>query len=125
VRLLLDTHVLLWLMAGSRRLDSAVRSRMQQAEAVYASSVSIWEIAIKRQIGKIQEDPEIVVNELETAGIRELQVSNLHAVAVGRLPLLHRDPFDRLLIAQAISEPMQFMTGDAKLREYTELAIVI
>jgi PIN domain nuclease of toxin-antitoxin system len=112
-------------MAGSRRLDSAVRSRMQQAEAVYASSVSIWEIAIKRQIGKIQEDPEIVVNELETAGIRELQVSNLHAVAVGRLPLLHRDPFDRLLIAQAISEPMQFMTGDAKLREYTELAIVI
>lgn len=125
MRLLLDTHALLWLMEGSPRLSSKTSALIQDAEAVYVSSASIWEIAIKWRIGKIKEDPEIVVEHLERAGLRELQVANRHAVAAGSLPLLHRDPFDRLLIAQAIVEPMRFVTADAQLKAYSELVIVI
>ena len=125
MRLLLDTHALLWLMEDDPRLSSKASALIQDAEAVYVSSASIWEIAIKWRIGKIEEDPEIVVEQLERAGLRELQVANRHAVAAGRLPLLHRDPFDRLLIAQAIVEPMRFLTADARLKAYSDLVIAI
>jgi PIN domain nuclease of toxin-antitoxin system len=125
VRLLLDTYVLLWLMAGNARLNSRARSLVQESDEVFVSSASIWEIAIKWRVGKIEEDPQVIVDQLEKAGLRELQVTNRHAVAAGRLPLLHHDPFDRLLIAQAICEPMRLLTADAKLAGYSELVIVI
>jgi len=92
---------------------------------VYVSSASVWEIAIKARIGKIEEDPEEVVERIEQAGLRELPVSARHAVAAGKLPLLHRDPFDRLLVAQAITEPMRLLTADAQLAAYSELIITI
>ena len=99
MRLLLDTHALLWLMAGNPLLTPRASSLIQDADEVYVSSASIWEIAIKWHIGKIEEYPEIVAAKLERAGLRELLVTNRHAIAVGRLPLLHNDPFDRLLVA--------------------------
>jgi PIN domain nuclease of toxin-antitoxin system len=87
--------------------------------------VSLWEIAIKYRLGKIEENPQIVVETLESAGLRELQTTNRHAVATCDLPLLHRDPFDRLLVAQAISEGMHLLTVDTRLAAYSELVTVI
>jgi PIN domain nuclease of toxin-antitoxin system len=125
MRLLLDTHVLLWLMAGSQRLKPKTRALIDSASEVYVSSVSIWEIAIKYRVGKIEEDPEEIVERLEEAGLRELPVLTRHAVAAGKLPLLHRDPFDRLLVAQAITEPLRLLTADPQLAAYSELIVTI
>jgi PIN domain nuclease of toxin-antitoxin system len=112
-------------MSDSARLNSKARSLIQNADEVFISSASIWEIAIKWRIGKIEEDPQIVVDQIQNAGLRDLHVTNCHAVTAGKLPLYHHDPFDRLLVAQAVSEPMRLLTVDAKLAEYSELVIVI
>lgn len=123
MRLLLDTHVLLWLMEQNPRLRRSARSLIADASEVYVSSASLWEIAIKWRLGKIEEDPQTVLDQLGAAGLRELQVTNRHAVATGRLPLLHNDPFDRLLVAQAMTEPMRLLTSDEQLLAYSELVI--
>jgi PIN domain nuclease of toxin-antitoxin system len=125
MRLLLDTHALLWLMEDSPRLSKAGRSAIADASEVYVSTASIWEVAIKWRLRKMEEDPGIVVEKLEAAGIKELPVANRHAVATAKLPLLHRDPFDRLLVAQAISENMRLLTADARLAAYSELVVTI
>lgn len=125
MRLILDTHVLLWLLEDSSRLSASARSVIVRASGVYVSTASIWEIAIKWRLGKLAEDPVVVVGQLGAVGIEELPVINHHAVASGRLPLLHRDPFDRLLVAQAMTERMQFLTADARLAAYSELVLVV
>jgi PIN domain nuclease of toxin-antitoxin system len=125
MRLLLDTHTLLWLMEENPRLSPQACSLIRNAEQVYVSTASIWEIAVKRQIGKIEEDTEMVVARLGQAGLCELQVTNRHAIAAGRLPLLHRDPFDRLLVAQAMTEPLHLLTADKQLQAYSELVIAL
>jgi PIN domain nuclease of toxin-antitoxin system len=125
VKVLLDTHCLLWLMQENPRLNRNARSQIAQASEVYVSSASIWEIGIKWRLGKIEEDPQIVADQLDAAGLVELQVTNRHAIASSRLPLLHNDPFDRLLIAQAITEPLHFLTADAHLAAYSPLVITI
>jgi PIN domain nuclease of toxin-antitoxin system len=123
MRLLLDTHVLLWLMQGDTRLSPQARATIENAAEVYVSIGSIWEIAIKWRLGKMEESPEEVVATIEKAGLLELPVNARHAVATSKLPLLHRDPFDRLLVAQAITEPMRLLTSDAQLSAYSELVI--
>ena len=125
MRLLLDTHVIIWLMEDDSRLNAEARKLIASAQDVFASSASIWEIAIKARLGKLRIDVERLILRLAQAGIGELHVTNGHAVATGRLPLLHRDPFDRLLVAQAISEPMRLLTSDAQLAAYSELVTVI
>jgi len=125
VILLLDTNVLLWLMEDDPQLTASAHSLIVNASEVYISSASIWEIAIKWRLGKIEENPEVVAEQLLAAGLKELPVSNRHAIETGRLPLLHRDPFDRLLIAQAISEPLHLLTADTQLRQYSELVIQV
>lgn len=125
MRLLLDTNILLWLMGGGPDLRGQARSLIVDAEQVFVSPISLWEIAIKRQLGKMQEDAELIAKQLEPAGLRELPVSYSHALAVGRLPLLHRDPFDRLLVAQAMTETMRLLTADRQLAAYSELVIAI
>ena len=123
MRLLLDTHVLLWLMEENLRLRRSALSLISDASEVYVSSASLWEIAIKWRLGKIEEDPQTVMDQLDAAGLRELRVTNRHAVATAKLPLLHHDPFDRLLVAQAITEPMRLLTSDDQLLAYSELVI--
>jgi PIN domain nuclease of toxin-antitoxin system len=123
VRFLLDTHILIWLMADSSRLNEQARSLIANAAEVYVSPVSIWEIAIKNRLGKIEEDAGLIVAKLEAAGLIELDVTYRHALATSKLPLLHGDPFDRLLVAQAITEPMRFLTSDKLLCAYSELVI--
>ena len=125
MRLLLDTHILLWLMDGDARLNGGARNLILNAQEVFASTASIWEIAIKARQGKLKIDPERLLAMLAKAGIGELPVSNPHAVATGKLPLIHLDPFDRLLIAQAITETMQLLTADAKLSGYSHLVIQV
>lgn len=125
MRLLLDTNILLWLMSDNKRLTSSARSLIVDASEVYVSSVSLWEVAIKWRIGKIEEDPRLIAGQLDAAGILELQMTNRHALATGTLPLLHNDPFDRLLIAQAITETMRLLTADAKLKPYSELVTLV
>ena len=118
MRALLDTHVFLWAVSANQRLSSAARARISGAEAVYVSAASIWEVAIKARLGKIEGDPEALVSSIEASGFHELPVSARHAAAVAALPLHHADPFDRLLLAQAFSEPLCLLTVDRALLAY-------
>ena len=125
MRLLLDTHMLLWLMNGNERLTPRARVLIDSASDVYVSAASIWEVAIKRRVGKMEENPEELVATLGKAGLIDLPVEPRHALVTAQLPLLHRDPFDRMLVAQAISETMRLLTTDAQLAAYTELVITV
>lgn len=124
-RILLDTHLLLWAVAEPRKLSSAARSRIDRAE-VFVSAASIWEVSIKAALGKLAADPAELLAEIEPAGFILLPVTGEHAAAVARLPAVHTDPFDRMLIAQAKTEPLLLLTNDAILARYgdcVELAI--
>jgi PIN domain nuclease of toxin-antitoxin system len=125
VRLLLDTHVLLWVLADDAALSNTARAEIDRAEAVYASAASIWEISIKSALGKLKIDQRCLPDRLIEAGFLPLPVTWEHANAVRKLPNLHRDPFDRILIAQAITEPLRFMTADRALAGYSELVVLI
>jgi PIN domain nuclease of toxin-antitoxin system len=121
---LLDTHLLLWALAAPSRLPPRAR-RLIEDEDVYASAASIWEISIKVAIGKLTADPNEVVAALGPAGFRSLAVTLEHAARVQSLPQLHKDPFDRMLIAQALSEPMILLTNDAALAGYGEIVKLV
>lgn len=125
MRLLLDTHVFLWAVAGSVSLKAPVRRTMRDAEAVFVSAASIWEVAIKARLGKIKADPDALVAAIAESGFVELPVRAVHAATVARLPSFHDDPFDRLLIAQAMAEPLRFLTVDATLRRYSDLVTLV
>ena len=121
MNLLLDTHVFIWTLDDDPKLSAAAWSMIETADAVYVSSASIWEAAIKYQLGKINVAPERLLEAVTPSGFLELAVNSRHAAAVAHLPPIHRDPFDRLLIAQAISEPLHFLTADSQLPQYSEL----
>ncbi|MBS0445287.1 MAG: type II toxin-antitoxin system VapC family toxin [Proteobacteria bacterium] len=125
MRLLLDTHVFLWVVAGSRSLKVAARRTIESADEVLVSAASIWEIAIKARLGKIDVDPDLLAAAIAPSGLRELPVRAVHAAAVAKLPMHHADPFDRLLVAQAMSEPARLLTADAMLGQYTELVELV
>ncbi len=118
-RILLDTHLLLWAFAAPERLPIRARRRIDLSE-VFVSAVSIWEVSIKASLGKIQADVNLLLAEIEPAGFTLLPISGEHAVAVGLLPSIHRDPFDRMLVAQARTEPLILLTNDAALTAYGE-----
>jgi PIN domain nuclease of toxin-antitoxin system len=118
MRLLLDTHVFLWAVTANRRLKSRTREFLLQADAVYVSAASIWEIAVKTRLGKIEAEAAFLVEAIDSSGFQELPVSAQHAAAVAKLPLHHSDPFDRLLLAQAFLEPLRFVTADSALAVY-------
>ena len=125
MRLLLDTHLFLWAVAGSPQLRPAARRMIEAADRVYVSAASLWEIAIKARLGKIQADPGELVAAIDASGYVELPITAAHAAAVAQLPLHHRDPFDRLLIAQCMSEPLRFLTPDGILSQYSDLVTVL
>ncbi len=118
MKLLLDTHVLLWALTESPRVD-AIRKRLLAADnEVYFSVASVWEIAIKVSLGKLKADAMEVRDAALEGGFAELPILGPHALHVGGLPWHHRDPFDRLLIAQAAAEPMRLLTADEQLLAY-------
>jgi PIN domain nuclease of toxin-antitoxin system len=125
MRLLLDTHIYLWVVMDSARLTAAARSAIESAEQTFVSAASIWEIGIKARLGKIEADPDQLVSAIESSGFVELPVRAVHTAAAARLPQHHNDPFDRLLVAQAVSEPLRLLTADAVLTRYGELVVVV
>jgi PIN domain nuclease of toxin-antitoxin system len=125
MRLLLDTHVLYWSFYEQRRLSAKALEIIHGASAIFVSSASIWEMAIKVRLGKMKGDPAELASLIDRAGFAELPVLSRHALMVATLPVHHTDPFDRLLVAQAISEPLHLLTLDEQLRRYSELVVVV
>jgi PIN domain nuclease of toxin-antitoxin system len=125
VRLLFDTNVLLWYFWGSERLEPVLDLIRLPDTEVFISAVSWWEIAIKIRIGKLPVDLAELRSLAENHKFLELPLYGRAAEALSGLPKLHNDPFDHMLLAQAITEPMRFITGDALLTEYSSLVMVI
>lgn len=117
MRLLLDTHVVIWWLADDPRLTEEIKVLIDDEPQVYVSAVTIWEVAIKQAIGKLKE-PADLPERIRDAEFRELPVAFDHAMAAGRLPAIHRDPFDRMLVAQASREGLTLVTADAEIRKY-------
>ncbi len=128
MQFLLDTHVLIWVLVEPKKLKPSVLSELRSDEhQVFFSAASIWEIAIKAALGRA-DFPHPVEKILEVAcgvGFTELPVRAAVALTVAALPLHHRDPFDRLLVAQALSLPARLLTADAQLRAYSELVTLV
>jgi len=111
-RLLLDTHVLLWWLQNSKRLGKKARKLIGDPHnEIYVSAVSGWEIAIKRNMGKLKA-PDALENVIEESGFLPLPITFFHGEQAGQLPPHHRDPFDRMLIAQAQAEGLVIITSD-------------
>ena len=127
-RLLLDTHLLLWWLNGNPQLPQAVVELVQAPEAeVFVSQASLWEMAIKVSIGRLQVDLPELERQVPLQGFRWLPIRNAHVLAVAGLETDggHRDSFDRLLVCQSRLEPMLLLTVDRQLRSYGTTVIVI
>lgn len=124
MRILLDTHILIWAILRSGRLDGKTAETLGDPDNdVLFSAASIWEIAIKfaRRRADFTVRPEVISQAALQIGFVELPVTSALAARVADLPLIHGDPFDRLLVAQAIAEPAVLFTADARLSAYSEL----
>jgi PIN domain nuclease of toxin-antitoxin system len=128
MRLLLDTHMALWAIDDPALLSASALRAIEQADDVVVSVVSIWEIAVKHALRRGRHD-DIVISGREAqlrfieAEFTILPVSAVHAGAIDDLPSLHGDPFDRMLIAQALTEPMRLLTSDHKLAAYGTIVL--
>ncbi len=124
MRLLLDTHVLIWAVIDPDRLAASSRRDLSHPDSeVVFSAASIWEIAVKHALGRadFRVPPEDIFAAAVQTGFRELPVTATVALTVKSLPRHHRDPFDRLLVAQALAEPAVLLTADRQLLAYSEL----
>lgn len=127
-RLLIDTHVLLWAWEDSPRLGRKGRKLLADPDQpVAVSIVSLWEIAIKKSVGKLALDIRLedLIGSLDAFGFELLPVQPAHTLALATLPLHHRDPFDRTLIAQAIHEKLPLLTVDPQLQAYDVRTIAL
>jgi PIN domain nuclease of toxin-antitoxin system len=128
VNVLLDTHVALWAIQDNPSLSAAAREIiLSSANAVHVSTASVWEISIKFSLGRGDmpiSGKQALAYFLE-AGYRMLPIKPEHVIEVENLPAHHKDPFDRLLIAQAVIEPMRLMTHDALVARYGEMVVVV
>ena len=118
-RLLLDTHVLLWALGAPTKLPPGVRSALEDpAVDVFVSAASLWEIAIKSALGKLRANHDAILKELEALGFVEHPVRFAHTRRIRDLPPIHRDPFDRMLVAQAIEDSFVLVSADETVRRY-------
>jgi len=125
MRILLDTNALLWALTNGPRIDPVRELLLDDGNEVFVSSVSWWEIAIKTRIGKLEASiPEIRI-AAQASGFLELPLLGSHAEVLATIPRYHNDPFDHMLLAQAMAEPMRLITGDSILPQYTPLVIYI
>lgn len=115
--LLLDTHVILWWLSDDAALSDEVKARLDEEPDVCVSPASIWEVTIKQSIGKLSE-PANLAEEIRDSGFREVPITVEHAIVAGRLPPIHRDPFDRMLVAQAKCEGLTLASRDTHIRQY-------
>jgi PIN domain nuclease of toxin-antitoxin system len=120
--LLLDTHVVLWWLADDPDLPDEVKGQLDHEPDVYVSAATIWEVAIKQAIAKLPE-PAGLPELIRDCGFTELPISSRHAMTAARLPLIHRDPFGRMLVAQARDEGLTLVTRDPRCQKY-EVAVL-
>ncbi len=116
MRLLLDTHVILWWLADDPQLADDIKDRIDTEVDVFVSAATTWEITIKQALGKV--GPADLPERVAGGELRELPITSRHAIQAGRLPLIHRDPFDRMLVAQAQCEGLTLVTRDAGIQKY-------
>ncbi len=124
MRILLDTHLLLWALGAPLKLNAETRKIVDTSD-VYVSAATIWEISIKVALGKLKADVDEVLAAVPSAGLSMLPITGEHAARVVRLPKHHKDPFDRMLVAQAVTEPMILLTNDTALAPYGDLVQLI
>jgi PIN domain nuclease of toxin-antitoxin system len=120
VRLLVDTHAFLWYLAGDQRLSRRARHAIEESEEWWLSAASVWELAIKAGLGRVSL-PKSVADYIAAKvrdGLRVLSIEWPHAAAAEQLPFHHRDPFDRLIVAQAQTDRLRIVTKDAVFRKY-------
>ncbi|MEO3998432.1 type II toxin-antitoxin system VapC family toxin [Mesorhizobium sp. CAU 1732] len=122
MKLLLDTHIAIWLLTDRARIPRAILETINNSGSdVFVSVIAVWEIAIKHRLARPDSPPfsgQAAIGHFETAGFASLPVNSIHAAFVERLPPIHADPFDRLMLAQSIVEGMQFVTYDKHLARY-------
>lgn len=117
MRLLLDTHVVLWWLADDPALPEEIAAILDIEPEIYVSAATVWEIGIKQRLGKLP-GPDNLPELVRDSEFRIISISADHAIAAARLPLIHRDPFDRILIAQASLEDLRLVTHDATIQRY-------
>lgn len=117
---MLDTHLMLWWACKDHRLPKALRGLVEASESVHFSRASMWEIAIKISMGRLKLDMHQFSDSIERHGFEWLEIKDAHLRAVSALPFTgeHRDPFDRLLVSQSMTEPLLLVTSDAALTRY-------
>lgn len=128
MQLLLDTHIALWALMDDRRLGQQARDAIRDpSNAIYVSAASVWEIAIKHALGRsgIPFAAGDAIGYFERAGYQFVQITPDHAAAIERLPPLHTDPFDRMLVAQALMEPLRLVTHDKVLSRYSDTILLV
>jgi PIN domain nuclease of toxin-antitoxin system len=123
-RLLLDTHIFLWWRANDRRLGLPIRKVIASADVVFVSAASAWEAAIKITLGRLSI-PDTIESGAEESGFEKLPILFSHAEAAGTLPAHHRDPFDRMLIAQALAENLTLVSHDRRMADYDVPIILV
>ncbi len=118
MRMLLDSHVVLWSIAGDSKLNSDLRRKIADpGNDVFVSAASVWEIAIKQRLGKL-DAPGNLFEVIEATGFAPLPINFVHSTLAARLPLHHDDPFDRMLIAQALNEGLVLVSRDRRFADY-------
>lgn len=125
MQVLLDTHLFIWWLKDDAQLSKKARLIISNADIVYVSSVSLWEAAIKIQLGKLDANFEALHAAIVSEGFVELPLRAKQVLTIMQLPNIHRDPFDRMLVAQAMSEPLRFLTSDDMLKKYSELVEIV
>ena len=128
MKLLLDTHILLWAAQGAEQLSSKAKALIEDPEnQLYFSATSLWEIAIKNKLGRadFKVDLAVLRRNLLDNGFEEIAINSAHIIGVDALPNIHKDPFDRMLIAQTVVEGVTLMTADSAVAEYPVAVIKI
>ena len=126
MKFLLDSHILLWWLNDDERLPEKAQHLIKKPENdVYVSHFSLWEIQIKIMTGKLRADLDAIIKQLPANNFVELPSRTSHIITLSQLPMHHQDPFDRMLIAQAISEPLHLITHDKNVAFYSDLILLV
>ncbi|MEQ7921483.1 type II toxin-antitoxin system VapC family toxin [Xanthomonas sp. WHRI 1810A] len=125
MRILLDTHILLWALIDDPRLSPKARKMIDTATEIYVSAATFWEMSIKVGLGKLNADLDEIREYCRESGFIELPIAVEHAIAVKDVEHHHRDPFDRLIVATAMTEPMKLLTSDPMVARYSSLAVLV
>jgi PIN domain nuclease of toxin-antitoxin system len=126
MRLLVDTHILLWWLANDRRISPKAASLLKDpTNEVLVSAASVWEIAIKYGLGRITLSQNVLIDAVHKCGFSQLPITFEHCSHLADLPSIHRDPFDRILVAQSLSEPAMLLTNDRILKDYGSTVLLV